>query len=231
MVYITFSLTIHIDRMPLRAKVFEKASWYFQPRFFVKLIWGIFALGLAIVLITFSGKENDQFWTLVVGKQPHNFLVWILILFLLAVAATLVAFFVEQLEQYRKYILIGVAVDTVIFIIVGFVFVHKYGTITKREQIYQTVVTYYKVNMTSSDATIKAAIEWFEANVGKEGDADFHDEVWNYVDDRTEDIGSAIIGCYVVWGIFDVIWMWHLFNGEKPECWDPNGGYVNPETA
>lgn len=195
--------------------------WYFQPAFFVKVLWAIFAISLSVILIVFSCKEDDPFWKTVVGTTPLGLLVSSLFFYLIVLIATIVVF-MGLLNQFRKVALIAIIGVTVLVYILGFAFVGKYGTIAHRTEYCAIVEAYY--NLHKNETT--EAMTWFKKNVHKT--TDLVDDVFGYVDERTEDIGSAIIGCFIVWGFFDGIWMYMLFNGDGPE-WNKEAGYEATE--
>jgi hypothetical protein len=183
--------------------------WYLQPRFFVKLFWCLFSIGFIIALIIFSTKLTDPFWSNVVGSSPSGLLISTLFFYIIVVIATLLCYF-DYLPNIRRLLVIGIVTVTLVTFILGFAYVGAFGTPGRRTH-YIGIVTDYWVRYKDSDTDW---IKWFYDHVIKDSGVDYIDEIYAYCDERTEDVGSTIVGLFVAWGLFHGIWLYFMFNGE-----------------
>jgi hypothetical protein len=199
-------------------------KWYFQPLFFLKCLWSVFAFAVVVILILFATKVTDPFWGKVVGRSPGGFLISCLIFYLIAVAGTLLCYF-GFFALFRPVLLIAICCDTVLVFILGFTFVGLYGTVSRREWYIGVVHDYWDVHK-QDDTTW---IQWFRDHVVGTDPLDDDDDIMNYCDERTEDVGSSILGCFIVWGLFHAIWLYYLFTGHVFE--ETREDYINADKA
>ena len=68
-------------------------------------------------------------------------------------------------------------------------------------------------------------MEFYNHNVKTNPDSDLEGIIFDFVDLRTEDIGSSILGCFIVWGLTDALCLYMLFTGERPDCKNERDGY------
>lgn len=200
--------------------------WYFHPKFFVKILWGLFSLAVLVIIGVFAPKVHDPFWTALVGSAPFGIMISILLFFLIAIAVTLVTYFVAAVAQYKKWLLFGAIGSAAIAIILMFVYLGSWGTIRKRSKYISSSSMYFYEKCKSTPPG--AGCDWFIKNILKGDTDDFSDKIYDYVDQRTEDIGSSLLGCFLVWSLFFGIWLGLLFTDrDQPDCCSSErDGYV-----
>ena len=204
--------------MGRRKGVTVSNRWYFSPRFFVKILWSLFAAAIFVIIGVFSPHAHDPFWRAVVGSAPFGILMSIAFFFLIAVIGTLVAYFALNLAQYKRIILAGAIGFSVVSIVLMFAFLGTWGTIGRRSEYIRKAREHFRVSCPKGGAQGEGC-DWFIKNI-LNGDRDeFEERIFEYVDQRTEDIGSSLLGCFLVWGLFDAIWLSLMFMGrDEPDC-------------
>jgi hypothetical protein len=188
--------------------------WYFQPDFFLKVIWCIFSIALIVILAFYARQDSDIFWCHVVSPHPYRLLISVLVFFAVAVAAT-ICLYLDVLPARELWIFVTVIASTGVSVVISIAFIAKYGTAAHRNALIEDIRAYWRDYKTRDDLEW---IRWFWSHIMKSEQHDFDSGntiIWNYVDGRTEDIGSAMIGCFITWGLFHGIWLYRIRTGDK----------------
>ena len=202
--------------MPI--SITKQDRWYFQPRFFVKVLWGIFSAAILVIIGIFAPKVHDPFWTAVVNSSaPFLILITILVLFMIVLAVTLVTYFVAAVAPFKKWLLFAAIGVSALDIILMFAFLGKWGTISRRSHYIVEASKYFGASCLGDQHG--AGCDWFRKNILHGREEEFADMIYEYTDERTEDIGSSLLGCFLVWALFYGIWLGLLFTErDQPDC-------------
>lgn len=100
---------------------------------------------------------------------------------------------------------------SVVYIVAGIIFIASYGTVSVRKNSFDTVYDYITKHRYETD---NYYINRFSHNVYKIKnstlESDITDAVHTYVDQRTEDSGSATLGGLCAWTLFScfMVYLW-----------------------
>lgn len=193
----------------------QSKPWYMRPTFFVKVLWCIFSVVMFILAAAFSSKVNDQFFPKLLGKLSFNLLVVIAIFMLLVIVSSALIYF-NVLPNLRNYNIYGLEILTSILLSICISFIAQRGTPGYRTRAILAVENYLFDDQNANEVAFKWFEEkYFKAGLTQKAKADI---IYDYVDGRTEDMGSALLGCMLVWILFDALLL-YLFIAQN-DCYD-----------
>lgn len=153
---------------------------------------------------------NDKCFPVVFGKAAFGLLITIAIFGMFICAYTCMIYF-NVMADYRQYMIFGLIGFSMIYLIMIISFIAARGTAAYREKM---VLVMEKFMIDDKDKHIIKkevdALKWFYENHYSLTERALKDEIWNYVDDRTEDVGSIMTGAMIVWMLFDGLLLYLL---------------------
>ena len=112
---------------------------------------------------------------------------------------------------------------SVVYAIAAIVFIASYGTTSVRQNVIDTCNKYIEEHRYERD---NKYINWFSKNIvtikNSTEDRVLKEAVWDYVDQRTEDAGSASLGGLCAWTLFSCLMIYLWFSAQKSPLPPPN---------
>lgn len=197
-------------------KLQESKKWYFHPTIFIKVLWLIFSLFLLALYIFFLTRVLDPFYKKVIGDTAG------VVLFICAcvMLASLITGILGNLgvcvQNGSSLLYVTHIAFSVVYAIAAIVFIASYGTTSVRQHSYETCQKYIIEHRYEKN---NRYIDWFSRNVvtikNSTDIRDINDDIWDYVDQRTEDIGSATLGGLCAWALFSCLMIYIWLSAQK----------------
>lgn len=204
-------------------KLQESKKWFFHPTIFIKILWLIFSLFLFALYIFFTTRVLDPFFKKIIGDTSGIVLIICTCVMFASIITGILGNCGVCAQSGPNLLYVTHIAFSVVYAIAAIIFIASYGTTSVRQNVYDTCRKYIIDHRYESD---NKYVNWFSKHVktikNSTEERDINDAVWDYVDQRTEDIGSATLGGLCAWALFSCLMIYLWFSSQKSPLPAPN---------